>query len=242
MIEPSLENFSKIPRLVVAIVPDRHDGERLSVEQCLPIVVSAAVHTRGWSWPYTEGRLSWGPGDSYVAGETDFGGASYHLEQWRLYRSGQFMIRIMPWEVVDAKYQEGTWSEIQHRHPERNYVKEPSGFLSFLALIYLVTEAYLFAAKLAKIAGFETSVEMRIRLRGIKDWALGPTEPSRPLYDVYMARADTAEYVKSVPLESLTATPVALAVPAITSLFRQFGWMSPPAPATISEHQRGMTH
>ncbi len=198
MIEPSLENIMKLPRLVVAITPERYIARRVPVERCLPIVESAAVRVRGWAFPYTEGRLAWGPGDTFVYRDTDFGGASYHLEQWRFYRSEQFLMRAMPWEVVDARYQEKTWSEIKSRHPERKYTKEPAGFLSFLALIYLVTQAYIFAANLTKEAGLDASVEMRVRLRGIQDWALGPTESSRALYDIYMARTNTAEYVHSL--------------------------------------------
>jgi hypothetical protein len=241
MIEPSIDRLTSLPRFVLAISPQRYDAQRLSIEQLLRMVSSSTVDVGGWSFPYVEHDcISSGPGESYIVSNTDFGASSYHLEQWRFYRSGQFAFRMMPPEVADSNYQESTWAHFQRRHPQRHYVKRPLGLISFMTLIRTVTAAYLFASRLTQEVPFDTSIDMRLRICGVKDWALGSAESSRPLYDLYMSSYDTLESYESIPLDMLVGNPIAAAVPAIASLFRQFAWMHPPTPDVIAQHQRSL--
>jgi hypothetical protein len=235
--DPSLERFNDFPRFVTVIAPTEYDPKRLAIDRCLHLVASSAILSQGWSWPYTEGSIFHGPGDTYVLGEADFQGFAYRLEQWRIYCSGQFVFRTMLEEGVREKYQQGTRDAIKRRHPERTYVRDPLGFVSFMSVVSLVTRAYIFASRLAKQVPFDTSVDLRVGLRGIKGWALGTDEATQPLSDVYMARSDGAVHRRTISVDAIIAQPSAEAVLAITSLFRQFGWIRCPTPDLIAKHQ-----
>lgn len=226
-----------LPRFVTAIAPQQYDQETLSIEQCRRLVASCSVEARGWAFPYVDERtIAAGPNGQYIRSDVNFSGFVHHLEEWRMYRSGQFVLRMKPWEIGDTEWQEKTRISF-----ERNgrLQADVAGFLSFEMLLFTITEAYIFASRLAQSVPYQTTVNVRVGLRDVRGYALASSEPSRvrQLHSLYITPNDAPENLQPVPLDALVANPKEAAAPAITSLFQQFGWMRGPSPEIIAQRQ-----
>lgn len=233
--ELNLANLPRLPRLNVVISPQRYELERLTAKQCIEVVSSSQVRARGWYFPHiNRDGITSGPGGTYVMDQTELRGE--HLEQWRMYKSGQFLIQMMPWEVPNAEVQE-TMRENARHWDSAISVNDVPGFLSFIMMILSVTEVCIFAARLAQAARYDTAVEIEVSLRGIKGWAIGSNDFAVDLYGAYVAKTDTVEYAKTAPLDGLIANPLGEAVIATQTLLEQFGWFDI-APETIENWQR----
>lgn len=219
----SIANLRNLPRFVVSIAPQSYNEKRLSTKDCLEVVSASQVRVRGWYFPHIDrNSVRSGRNGSYVVHETEELG--YHLEQWQMYRSGQFLFRMMPWEVPNGEVQD-RMRENARRWDSRRDANEVDGFIEFKMLIYSTTEAYVFAARLAQAAHYDTAVDIQVGLRGVRGWALGSNEFGVHLYGAYIAQDDAALYERSIPLDILIGNPLDLALEATKSLFSQFGWL-----------------
>ncbi|MHB8152481.1 MAG: hypothetical protein ACYDGW_05920 [Vulcanimicrobiaceae bacterium] len=228
MMNYTINDIEQQPRFVVAIAPLRYDAERLSIERCVDIVSTCQVRVRGWSFPYSnrEGIVS-GERNRYIMHETEVQGIIKHLERWRMYRSGQFVFRMMLWEVPDASVQEKMRENADGSNYRHWDFDKLNGFVSFIGVIYSISEAFTFASRLVQAVPYDTSADISVSLRGVKNWALGSTNFGVSLDEAYIARADALEHQVIAPLDELVADPLGKAADAITSLFQQFGWMDP---------------
>lgn len=224
------------PRFEVTIAPQRYDPSALNLEGSQRVILTSRVQARGWSFPYVDERsLIVGPGEQYIGGEIDFQTFVSHLEEWRLYPSGQFLLRMRPWEVADADWQAKTRESLETR--ERTLSPEVIGFVSFELLLFTVTEAYIFASRLVQEIPYTTAADVQLGLRGVTGYALASSEPSRPLYEPYLCPIDNPHFASSIALDVLISDPKAVAITAATSLYRQFRWATPPAPSTLASLQ-----
>jgi hypothetical protein len=230
-----------MPRLLFSIAPQRYDAKRLTIEECFYLVSNARVTARGWSFPYVrEEIVSVGPLCTYIRGGINLTGVAVeHVEEWRMYCSGQFVYRRMPWEVTDIGWRDKTresFEEFQGRQLSADIL----GFLSYELLLFTVTEAYIFASRLAQSARYDTPLDVRIGLRGAKGYALASADPTGPLFDVYWIKTTTPlEDHAVVELDKLISDPKASAVVASTNLLQQFGWMRPPSREALAQLQLG---
>jgi len=151
-----------------------------------------------------------------------------------MYRSGQFLYRRMPWEVTDTAWQQKTRESVE-RLAGRQLSADVVGFLSYELLLFTITEAYIFASRLAQAVPYDTPVDIRVGLHGAKGFALAASEPSLPLSDVHFIKDDAPlEDHATIALDQLVGDPKESALIAVTSIFQQFGWMRPPAPETLA--------
>lgn len=227
-------NLSHLPRLTVLIAPQRYDPERLTIRECIEVVSGCQVRARGWYYPHiNRDGTRVGPHGLYVRDETDIGD---HIEQWRMYRSGQFVSRMVPWEVPDGESQEKMRKNSRPWDSRMN-IDDVPGLLSFIMLILNVSEVYLFAASLAQAARYDTAVDLQVGLRGIQGWALGSNEQGVHLNGAYIAGSNIIDSTRSIPLNKLIAEPLEEAVVSLQTLFEQFGWFTI-ADDTIRNWQR----
>jgi hypothetical protein len=221
----TLANLAERPRLTVVIAPERYEPEHLTLKECIEVVSSSQARARGWYFPHiNRGRVRSGPRGTYVFDETEF---MVHVEQWRMYRSAQFIFRMVPWEVPDPDVQTRMLENARLWDSAKN-ADEVSGFLSFVMLIISVSEAYLFAACLSQSARYETAVNIQVALRGINGWAFGSNDSETSFYSAYVAHNDVVENVQFIALNELIANPFECAVKMVQSLFEQFGWFDCP--------------
>jgi hypothetical protein len=233
-----VNDVHEMPRLVFSIAPQRYDAERLTIEDCLKIVRTAQVQARGWLFPYAhDDVVSVGPRSAYVRGDVNFTGIAVdHLEGWRMYRSGQFLYRRMPWEVTDKAWQDKTRGSMQE-FEKRQLSAAVIGFLAYELLLFTVTEAYIFASRLAQAALYDTPVDVRVGLHGAKGFALASGEPG-PVFQVHLIKnVVPLEDHATVALDKLIADPRGFAALTTIRLFQQFGWMHPPSRETLAQLQ-----
>jgi hypothetical protein len=213
------------PRFVVSIVPQRYDANLVDARRYEEVIATSQVRARGWYFPHiNQSSIEVGPGEKYWANEINAVSSVKHVEKWRLYRSGQFVFRMKLWESGDDEVQ----SNMRRNQNVWSITKEEfaaiPGFVSFIGLIYSVSEAYVFASRLAQVIPYATRIEIRVGLRGARGWALGSTDFGIELSDIYIARSDKQDFANTLALDTLIASPFAHAVEASQSLFRQFSW------------------
>ncbi len=236
----TIDDLESLPSFIVGITPPDYDAVRLTAERCVELVLRSQVRLRGWSFPYARAeQISAGPNSDYVEQVTDSPGFSTrHFERWRMYRSGQFLFRGLVWEHSNAELQQKARKELEWTLHGQKLVQEPPGFLSFIMVIYWITEAYLFASRLAQSVPYATPVEMRVGYRNVDGWVLTSTQPEYSLDDIYVCTRSPLS-INRVEVDRLVGDPLGCASEAITSIFQQFRWMEP-SPSMIEQHQRSI--
>ncbi len=167
MSAPEIEGLAGKPRFLVAIEPGSHDPEALTIPQCRDIVLASQVRLGGWNFPYALPDSISSAG-TYVHQQTAVHATSTHIEEWRMYRSGQFVFRALLPESVNESFQASSREETeQYVLGARKPATPIQGFVSFMRLIYRVTDAYVFAARLAQAVPYRTDVKVQFTLQDV---------------------------------------------------------------------------
>lgn len=179
----------------------------------------AEVDLRGWNFPhfdkddfnnFSKGVQSW---TKYLPS---------HIEAFRLYKSGLFIMKRALWEDGDG-------------------LKATSGkdALSFAGAIYSVTEFFLFAKRLyAEVLKLESGVRISIKLHGAKDRELVPHGMVH-LWEGYVSGESTIQLERTLSLAGLNSYWQETAADMCIELFRIFNWDRVTL-ATIEEWQQKM--
>lgn len=209
------------PRLVVSIRPTIYDAHALTLQQCVTVVDTSQVRTRGWYFPHINREgTGVGEGGRYVFNETGYNGKD---EVWRMYRSSQFLFRGKLWEVGDEHYQEKLRDNF--RYFSSSEARERIvGYISFIGLIYSVAEIYAFAANLSQAVPLDSSVAVDISLHDTNGWALASGDPSVHLDYAYVSTSNLQRSDHILPIDELVANPLGHAVTATLELFEQLTW------------------
>lgn len=233
-------DLNDVPRFVTYINPRRFDAERLTLQECQTAVNVSQVRLRGWYFPHINHRERPRVGDdgAYIFQATEASLLQDHAEEWRLSRSGQFMFRGMVWEYTNDDFQRRARESARYwdRPIDLNTIP---GFLEFRMIIALVSEAYIFAARLAQAARYDESVNIEVGFRGVNGYGLASSDFGIDLYDPYPVQFDNPRFQAEIATQDLIAEPRALARTAVINLFELFGWLDV-APQMIEQHQRTM--
>lgn len=206
---------------------------KLALSDAKTLAMKNAVQLRGWDFPHFDANTV-ASTPEYVFNTVSWGN---HLELWRLYRSGQFVYLGNVWDVFE---------DIQKRlraEFDRDVIANESqkasvtGCLSFIGMIYSVTEFCLFCARLAK-AIEARSIDLDISLHGVGGWALVTGDPAVPWHQFYQSQSDEIQVL--APGADVMADPVAASATALETIFQCFNWDNP-APAIASWQQRFMS-
>ncbi len=213
-------------RYVLTIVPLRLNEELIDVRRYDDLLSTAQVQARGWYFPHIERQrpLTIGPRELYCESKSGSALIGDHPEEWRLYRNGQFLFRAKLLEDGDTEVQANMRKSVRPWRQGEGAIDAIRGFVSFVSLIYSITETFEFAARLAQAIPYESAVEITVGLRGTRGWAIGSTDPGIRLSGLYTTATDKQEVAQVVELDVLVAKPFELAIKAIQSIFRQFGW------------------
>lgn len=233
-------NLNEVPRFITYINPRSFDAEKLTLAECQRAINLAQVRLRGWYFPHINDRERprVGKDGAYVFQTTEARSVSDHVEEWRLYRSGQFMFKGMVWEHTNDDFQKRARNGARHwdRLVDPNTIP---GFLEFRMMIALVTEAYTFAGRLAQAARYDESANIEVGFRGVMGYGLASNDFGIDLYDPYPVQFDNPRFEIEIAIQDLIAEPRALARTAVAKLFELFGWFDP-APQMIEQHQRSL--
>jgi hypothetical protein len=215
-----LEKFKGQPHFSLRIMADPPAGG-LSLLDARKLVESNVVSLRGWDFPHVDPRDTYNAGE-YVACVTDW---ERHVELWRMYRSSQFVYIGNLWDI-SFDTQRNLMAELKRPSvlatPEQK--GSIAGAISFVGLIYSITEMYMFASRLATARGVVDKVSINLMLRDIDRWALASGEPAIVWHRFYQSRIPMIDASMDMPASDLIEDFARSAIPAIQEVFQGFNW------------------
>jgi Restriction endonuclease len=235
--EVRMTDSANTARYLVAITPGRYDGERLTLSECRQIMQTARVSVMGWAMPFYGNNVTVGPG--YIFEKVDFKAVAHHVEEWRLYRSGQFVHRSIPFERLKPDFDVSARALAEwNPHGGAKRTAEARGFLSFVALIYFVTQAYLFARSLLLHFPDDDEASIYVGLRDVEHFALGTDDAALRLSSFYRTELADPHHAVHLTRRELIQDPVSACRTALEAILEQFNWDPARARATIESYQR----
>jgi hypothetical protein len=190
----------------------------LSFERTVELVQSNAVRLRGWDFPHYDPNTVVRD-QRYIGVQVDW---ASHVEMWRMFRSGQFVYFGAPWDLA-MDHQERLLKEFQNVvlvHSDQK--KSIPGVLSFVGMIYSVTEFYIFAARLAKALEM-SGLLLEVGLKNVEGWALVAGEIAVPWHSFYQCRTRNVQ-LREADYDRLVSDPVGDAALGLSEMFACFGW------------------
>lgn len=190
----------------------------LSLDEMRKAVRENSVSLRGWDFPHYDERTVH-LAEDYIFNVTNWSG---HLELWRLYRSGQFVYFGTPWDVAmdfQPQLRKEFDSFVFSAHASQKQTVR--GVLSFVGIIYSVTEFHLFSARLSRHLNFSSGA-LEVGLRNVEMWALASGQPGVLWHGFYQAH--TNDIRLSSDIENVLADPVVSAASMLKRLFEYFDW------------------
>ena len=208
-----------------------------SLKQCFEIVEKNKLSLRGWDYPHLSNRENErAVGNNWVASWSDFWG---HKEYWRLYQSGQFLHIFGVREATEPEWKQKLLQEMKGH---LSFMKDVDwdrvpGFISFINLIYSMTEIFEFAARLCQAQVYSGVLNIDIKVKGIQGFVLAP-EGGRTWHSYYAASENELGHTWSLQSDVLVAESAEKALDVIIWFFERFGWLSPSQEVIRSEQNK----
>jgi hypothetical protein len=198
--------------------------ERLRLGDVLSVVGRARIRLRGWDFPHQNPHEKPQIAHDWVASWDAFMG---HLEYWRMYESGQFVYLSAVRETTETPWNDKlrrlSSSRIVPPAPDFDWNQVP-GFLEVVNLVYMVTEFFEFAARLAQeLPGTETC-ELTVGLHRVQGFVLAVDDTRRSWWEYYAATESAIEKTWAYPVLDWVSKSPELSLEAIRWLVARFGW------------------
>ena len=188
--------------------PSEYQERRLpTLARCWEIIEKCEVSLRGWNYPHQDYRARL-HGNDYVASRAHFMG---NIEYWQLFQSGQFVHHLACREDYEGP-------------AYRTSTARGGPFLDFISTLYTCTELFEFAARLAANEVFGSSVEISVRLVGMKGRRLGSWDPARHLSMSYVCELEEIMSEQRTAVGELVARSADLALDSTQFIYERFGW------------------
>jgi len=170
-------------------------------------VKESIVHLRGWDFPHDDNHEN---SFNFAKGRQSFTVWEHHNEAWRMYKSGLFIWRQNYWE--DA----------------RGHSEDGKKVLSFVSLIYSVTEILLFLKRLyTKYPTLSNDLELKISLSGCDGRKLSAFEPGVLISGYYISGEKTIPVERELSSVELEASAEVIARDIAKEMFMLFNWNDP---------------
>jgi Putative DNA-binding domain len=223
-----------VPHWRVNIRPEEYEAERIpSLSACFGLVEQTKVSLRGWDFPHLSHRdEERGHGNNWVASWTAF---ITEREYWRLYQSGQFVHLHAVEEAMNERWREQLRQAASSIPIDIDWSAVP-GFISYLNLLYGVTEVFEFAARVCQRGVYTGGVRVGIELRGIQGYAL-MMDTSRFWRRFCVAGEQRLGKSWTFDSAELVAASAERSLDAAMWLLERFGWLSPPV-EMVTKDQR----
>lgn len=197
----------------VIIRPQEFLKDRIPhLHECKQVVLETKVSLRGWDFPhydFQDGPIS---GTDYVEQSVNFSG---QVEFWRYYQSGQF---------VFFKGVKEDWVKENGFLGGQTYGIEPLHTLTILNTVYLFTEIFEFASRLANKDLLGDSCQIDIVLHKAQARKLMFLDFRRELFQDYICGIQDIPYEVSTTKMELLSTSAEMALEGIIWLFQRFNW------------------
>ena len=218
-----LEKIKGIGHWRVLLRPTQFEPQRVAtLGEGWNLVEANRVSLRGWDYPHVEleGKSQ---GNDWIGSGIDWE-AYGHIELWRLYQSGQFVhyfACIEDYHKLSRQSSEGT----------------PDHYLLWVNTLFLMTEIFEFATRLAAKSLFEPGVDISIKLAKTEGRELTYDRFQDHLRRGYKATHTDIRFERTYGAGALLTGGRELAVEAAIHFLERFGWLSPPRDA-LSDRQR----
>lgn len=188
----------------VISMPLKYSRERIpSITEVYKSLVESEVHLRGWNFPHFDKDTK----TNFSNGRQSHTAFMHHIEAHRAYQSGLFVWRGLYWEhSADFK-----------KHHEKA--------LSFVNVIYTVTEFLLFFKRYYERISPDASIRFSIEMTDIKDRTLEATDwDSIPFMANYAAKVPSLKIEREYTVSELRATAEEIAINVVQRIFEVFNW------------------
>ncbi len=208
----------------IVIRPAEFIENRISSrEECKRLIEENQIRLRGWYYPHIDGNKGIVfSGNDNVSSSCNWeeGGT---FEYWKFYQNGQFIhyLGMIEDYRLSDKDKRATADSVRLTN-----VDSPT-FLSIINVLYLVTEAFYFAAKLAKKDMLGEDAQIEIELGNVYKRTLFFWGEVRLLFNPYTCEFDSGEnIVKKVQVSKtgLVENHAALALDTTIDILKDFGW------------------
>lgn len=202
--------FTQLPHWNLVMRPEAFDADRIPTSAALQhLVQKSAVSLRGWTFPIA-GRIAGADWTNFEQGsQSFFPGRGDRPEALRAYRSG-----LVVWR---AGLGEDHWQGL-----------EGQNLISFVSVIYSVTEWVLFAQRFFEsIVPVDESISLSVNAAKVKGRRLASLYPGISLSGNYQTDLAKFQVVERVTMTELRADPEAWGRVIIRRIFELFNWDDP---------------
>lgn len=203
------KDFEKHGYWEVISMPQTYSRERVtSITAVYKSLVESEVSLRGWNFPHFDRETK----SSFSDGRQSHTAFRHHIEAHRAYQSGLFVWRGMYWEDF------------------ADFAKQYGKALSFVNVIYTVTEFLLFFKRYYERISPDASVRFSIKLTHIKDRSLVATDwKTMDFLQGYSAKVPRLVIEKDYTVSELRASAEEIAISIVQKIFEIFNWSAPDA-------------
>lgn len=168
-------------------------------------LVESQVSLRGWSFPQIDrqNQSNFGNGRQSYTNQSIFDKA--YVEAFRAYQSGLFI-----WRGA-------------YRENEPSFTNRYGKALSFVNVIYEITEMFVFMKRYYERIASESIVQVTIQMTDIDGRALVATDEALP-FDPPVSRVPDLRIEKSYRVDVLRASAEELAIKVLEEIFEIFNW------------------
>jgi hypothetical protein len=209
----------------ITILPSEYRKDRTKVSEIKTTVEKCQVRKRGWPYPYV-------PQYGDIVGSELISNDYYtcsidwrnHLEEWRMYRSGQFVHYLALRE---------DWSEEKIAHVGELKV------LEIVLTLYSTTEVFLFISNLGLAGFYDGNILVQMELHDVYDRILAfyvmNYRKFRELHNVYKCKMEEPIRInKTIKKLDIISSNQSISMNVLEEVFEKFGWT-----AKIGEILRG---
>jgi len=224
-----IKEVKNSPNWEVIIRPSDFENDRVEKLVDLQKMISACrVSLRGWDFPHAD-HNEIKNGNGYI-----FSGNNWFdtIEYWRLFKSLQFVYisNIRENSPENIKNASGaSWGDFDN--------SKATGYLSIVNTVFRITEIFEFARRLIENEFITSSIEIVIKLNGVKNFKLFYWEKTRLLNGPYLCATNSIEVKSKMRSDEFLTKAYDEAIGKVIEIFEYFNWNDPPR-KMLSEDQR----
>lgn len=188
----------------VTSMPQTYRRERVpNITSLYKALVESVVYLRGWKFPHFDRENQ----SNFQNGRQSHTAFMHHIEAHRAYQSGLFIWRGLYWENF------------------RDLPKEYGKAMSFVNVIYTVTEFLLFFRRYYERIAPDAAIRFSIGMTDLEDRALVATDwDSAPFMGTCVARVPGLVIEKDYAVSEIRANAEEIAINIVQKIFEVFNW------------------
>lgn len=191
----------------VISMPVSYSAERVpSITTVHKSLIESEVSLRGWDFPHFDKETK----TNFSKGRQSHTEFMHHIEAHRANQSGLFIWRGSYWENFS------------------DFAKQHGKALSFVNVIYTVTEFLLFFKRYYERISPDATIRFSIEMTNINDRSFVATDrDSLPLFGAYAAKVPGLVIEKDYTVPELRASAEEIAIGVVQKIFEVFNWNDP---------------